>query len=358
VPSVPPRVFRALAMSACGVSLVLSTTAAAAVAGSPEPSGSATPAESSWPAPSSPEPDKAAADETLREDAAYWTAERMRSATPVPAAGRNPKTGTGKPRRAAARLAPPPPGTPKGTLFEGVPTVGTFFVDQPAGNTTCSGSVVKSPGHNVVLTAGHCVENWTGGKHWIFVPKYNSNKAAGKQPFGFFPIKKIVLDPRYKSRPSSAQVTNLDFAFTVVGPNAAGKKLEDVTGALTLRVTPSYVNTVTVIGYPKNAGFNPKRKAIKCTMRTKRLPGYRQMQMLCGGYYGGVSGSPWIANFDPAKGTGRVIGNVGGRNDGGNNEEDDWVSYSPFYDHEIMDLYADTVAGRTPRRPPYAPGVR
>src|SRR4051794_6999147 len=82
-------------------------------------------------------------------DAAYWTAQRMRQAVPVV-----------PPRRGVDALAatPAPPGIPHGTFFDGIPAVGTFFVSTPTGDTTCTGSVVRSPAHNLVLTAGHCAD--------------------------------------------------------------------------------------------------------------------------------------------------------------------------------------------------------
>lgn len=258
-------------------------------------------------------------------DAAYWTAGRLDDAVPV-AKGPH-RAGINTVRRA-------PAGTPRGVYVAGVPEVGTFFASTPDGNTSCTGSVVHSSGHNLVLTAGHCAYGWRKStSHRIFVPAYVYGKDAAHQPYGYYPVKKVILEPHYNPSPSTGKATDLDFAFVVLG-----SRVEDRTGAFTLRTTPGYNNTVTVIGYPSSS-HNPGRRAITCTVPTKRLSGYRQMSMVCAGYYDGVSGSPWIANYDAVKHTGTVIGSLGGRGGGGDDDDDDWISYSPAYGSELTSLY-------------------
>lgn len=255
----------------------------------------------------------------------YWTAARLDNAVPV-------TKGLMTVHASGVRQAPA--GTPQGRYITGIPQVGTFFAATPDGNTSCTGSVVHSPGHNLVLTAGHCAWGWLhSATHRIFVPAYAYGKDAAHQPYGYYPVTRLVLDPHYRPSPSTAAATDLDFAFAVLG-----RRVEDVTGAFTLRATPSYRNTVTVIGYPESS-HNPRRRPISCTVPTARLSGYRQMRMICGGYFNGVSGSPWIAHYDPVKHTGQVIGEVGGRGGGGNDYDDDWVSYSPLYGASLVALY-------------------
>ncbi len=43
--------------------------------------------------------------------------------------------------------------------------------------------------------------------------------------------------------------------------------------------------------------------------------------MTCGGYYGGVSGSPASTDYQDDAHTGHVIGNLGGYNGGGNDAQ-------------------------------------
>ncbi|MEU1372602.1 FG-GAP-like repeat-containing protein [Streptomyces triculaminicus] len=308
----------ALAMAACGGT----ATATVAVA-APQPTGDTRAAET------------------------YWTAERMAGAKPLEAGHTTqpakPRSGiTGSPGLAA------PSGTPKGSYGDGIPAVGTFFSSSgPTGATYCTASVVRSAGRNLVLTAGHCAKSLAGGGQRIFVPQYRKGFDAAHQPYGVFPVDKVFTDPRY-TRNSKGADSDLDFGFARLSPNAQGAQVEDRTGGLRLTDTPRWTSTVNVIGYP--GAYNPDQKAIGCTVPSSRLPGFRQMQMKCGGYYGGVSGGPWITNYDAKTRTGDIIGNIGGYNGGGDTANDDWLSYSPVYDSEIRALYDDAVADRTPQR--------
>ncbi|MEV0993153.1 hypothetical protein [Streptomyces sp. NPDC049949] len=76
---------------------------------------------------------------------------------------------------AARDAAGAPAGTPTGVYFDGLPMVGTFVQDgKPlGGNTYCTGSVVRSKGKALILTAGHCANGLASAGHRIF-----SNGAA------------------------------------------------------------------------------------------------------------------------------------------------------------------------------------
>ncbi|MEV8475415.1 FG-GAP-like repeat-containing protein [Streptomyces sp. NPDC051173] len=281
----------------------------------------------------------------------FWTAERMAAAKPADT-GRAaaPAPGAGRSR---ALVGAAPTGTPQGAYGDGIPMVGTFFSSTgPDGPTYCTASVVHSAGRNLVLTAGHCAKSLAGGGQRVFVPQYRKGLDAAHQPYGVFPVDRVFTDPRY-AKNSKGPDSNLDFGFARLSPNAQGAQAEDRTGALRLTPTPRWSSTVTVVGYPGSR--NPDQKAVSCTVPTSRLAGFHQLQMKCGGFYGGTSGSPWITNYDARNRTGDVIGNLGGWNGGGNATGDDWISYSPVHDHEIQDLYQDAVAGRTPVRAPYQP---
>ncbi|MBH1938390.1 trypsin-like peptidase domain-containing protein [Streptomyces sp. AV19] len=314
----------ALAMAACGTTATATTAVAAP-----------------GPTPSAPVPTSSA---SASPDLSYWTAERMAGARPVDAgSAAKQRSGVARSPRAAAAA---PKNVKKGSLGDGIPVVGTFFLKGPSGATYCSGGVVQSAGRNLVLTAAHCARPMKTDGSAIFVPQFRKGKDAAHQPFGAFQVRKTFVDERYRSN-SKAADSDLDFAFVRVDPADKGKKLQDrVGGGLRLTGTPRWANTVTVYGYPKSA--NPDQKAVSCTVPTVRGPYFRQLKMECAGYYPGVSGGPWITNYDAKKKTGDVIGNVGGYNGGGDDGNSDWVSYSPVYGPEIQRLYADAVADRKP----------
>ncbi|MGW6877745.1 trypsin-like serine peptidase [Streptomyces xanthophaeus] len=286
---------------------------------------------------------------------AYWTAERMAQATPLDA-----ERGAMADAGSAAPGARDTAGTPKGVYFDGLPMVGTFFHDGTplGGNTYCTGSVVRSKGKALVLTAGHCANGLASAAHRIFVPQYRHGKSAAAQPAGVFPVSAVYRDPRYPANETTkGYLSDLDFAFVTVTANDKGLP-ENVTGALTFTTTSSYEHNVTVVGYPSSAKINSKHQAITCDVPTERLYGFRQLKMECSGYYGGVSGSPWIKGYNAAARTGQVVGNIGGYNGGGNDSDDHWISYSPLFGKDAQDLYNDADNGIGPgnvHRPPYQP---
>lgn len=282
---------------------------------------------------------------------AYWTAGRMASAVPVDAV-----------RSRAGATARAPSGVPAGVHFDGLPMVGTFFY-RPGGigtaDTSCTGSVVRSAGKSMVLTAGHCAAGMGHPAHRaVFVPRYRHGKAAAAQPFGVFPVKAkggVYTDPRYRSH-GKAAVSDLDFAFVLVEPNGRGR-VEKVTGALAFTPSSTYEHRVTVVGYPSASRVNKYHQPVRCDVPTTRLSGFRQLRMVCKGFYAGVSGGPWIKDYDPARRTGKVIGNTGGHDGGGN---DSWVTYAPLYGEDARALYEDADSGRDPAalsRPPYRGSV-
>ncbi|KUM92651.1 hypothetical protein AQI88_30740 [Streptomyces cellostaticus] len=237
--------------------------------------------------------------------------------------------------------------------------VGTFFFDgRPLGgkSTYCTGSVVHTAARDIVLTAGHCGRGLERATHRIFVPQYRSGRSATQQPYGVFPVSRMYIDPRYTAN-TKKPTSDLDLAFAQVDRNNRGK-VEAVTGALTFTPVTNYTHRVTVIGYPGSDSVNPKHQAIRCPVTTSRLSGFRQMRMACKGFYGGVSGGPWIEGYNRTTGTGKVIGNTGGYFGGGNDANDDWVTYAPVYGKDAQDLFNDAAAHRTVKaRPPYQPSA-
>ncbi|MEI5102624.1 hypothetical protein RB200_34075 [Streptomyces sp. PmtG] len=280
---------------------------------------------------------------TAADAEAFWTTGRMESATPPPAA-KDGATPADVPRAGTASYAASA-ASPKAAYYKGAKTIGVlYYVDSGMRAHSCTASVVHSPRGNLILTAGHCGP----GKKHAFVPKYRTGKPAAQQPYGIWAVDRFFKDPRHTD---TGPGSNLDFGFATVKPDGQGRQLEQRTGANKLTRTPGYRVAVTVIGYPK-ARYDAKDKAIRCRATTKRLPGYKQLRMACGGFHGGTSGSPWLINFDERTGRGDVVGNLGGAGGGGSTSD---VSYAPFYDDEVFKLYDDAVRNvAVVRRPPLA----
>ncbi|MFB0617845.1 FG-GAP-like repeat-containing protein [Streptomyces sp. AGS-58] len=283
-------------------------------------------------------------DWTAQDAIRFWTPERLAAAT-------DPSGRTAPPKNVAAARQQ---GSATGVTaqhFKGIKSVGTIFTTG-AGvkGHRCSASVVRSDGHNLILTAGHCV-----GAKSMFVPMYDHTKSASQQPNGVWAVDKWFRDKRYAS--DKSKNSDLDYAFASLKPNGR-KNVQDVVGANTLARTPGYANRATVIGYPKIA-HNPQDQAVRCPdVSTTALSGYYQMQINCGGMWGGVSGGPWFSTLDATGNTGTIIGNVGGFMQGGpdvpqTDHRYNEISYSPLYGDRFFKLYADAQKGHNPDYGPY-----
>jgi V8-like Glu-specific endopeptidase len=247
-----------------------------------------------------------------RSAARFWTPERMAAAIP------DTSTGT------AAH-------------FGGVPTVGILFtLDQGMQAHYCTASVIHSPGRDLILTAAHC--DIADKKESAFVPQYI--KGASRQPYGIWAVSRVYTDTRWTPEGAGS---DYDFAFARVKADDQGNRLEEITGANELARTPSWNNEITAIGYPGDGSDgDPGNNAIGCTSTTSRLSSdLNQLQINCGGFYTGTSGSPWIMNYNPRTGSGKVVGLIGGDGGGG---PDDRISYSPVFDDAVQTLYAQAVA--------------
>ncbi|MGW5850255.1 trypsin-like peptidase domain-containing protein [Streptomyces sp. NPDC055254] len=263
------------------------------------------------------------------------------SVLPAPA----PPPASPAPVRGAAARAP---GT--GRDFAGVPVVGRMFVVKGGSGYFCTASVVSSPGRDLVLSAAHCLLG-TDARQVAFVPLYTR---ARPQPYGMFPVlrdkagrSKVWIDPRYRSRGPHRAAT-LDVAFARVGPNAKGRRVEDVVGGNRLVTGSGYAHArVSLIGYP-SAAARPRlcvNRTTKFTSTDVRIPG-SFLRIDCTGYPGGTSGGPFLTRFDARTRTGDVVGIIGGWKMGGDKPD---TSYSSYFGTDVRKLYAKAVASAKAR---------
>src|SRR6202012_3323209 len=121
----------------------------------------------------------------------FWTAARMKSATPAGAA--SPQAAAGPPASPTASPSPSPtapPGTPNPTYFNGVPTVGALFFTTGTQAHFCTASVVNSVRLDLVLTAAHCVYGSGGyAANVVYVPQWHQ----GASPYGAWPVTTITV---------------------------------------------------------------------------------------------------------------------------------------------------------------------
>ena len=283
----------------------------------------------------------AAGHSTATELATYWTATRLTAALPADA-------DHGGEARPAADGPRPGEHIPPSRSFDGIPQAGTFFWTDAGGTgRTCSGSVVRSPGRDLVLSAGHCLKGYSGTspkRHLGFVPQYHD----GLKPFGIFPVKDdgVYVAQEYYDLGEHAGAA-YDVGFAVTEPNADGKRLEDVARGVQLLTDTGYFHApVRMIGYPAGAAM-----PLECWSWTTKWssddpadPG-TFLRIACDAFVGGTSGGPMLV---PWPGGWAVIGVIGGYHTGGNTPQ---VSYSAYFSSATRALYRAAVTGAPPAGP-------
>jgi V8-like Glu-specific endopeptidase len=190
--------------------------------------------------------------------ARYWTAARMRSARPldlVVGAG-------GRPRLRVGAAAPEPAA---GASFLAVATPeaapfsfnGRLFIRRGKLSGYCSGTAIDSPTRQLVLTAGHCLNDGReNGERSIwsdyleFVPAYD----GGSAPFGAFVARrgKVRTPPQWTNHGNP----DFDLGAFLTRPNAAGLDLAEALGGGAAIVTDlSRHQTFQTYGYPGQSKF-------------------------------------------------------------------------------------------------------
>jgi V8-like Glu-specific endopeptidase len=214
-----------------------------------------------------------------------------------------------------------------GQAFAGTPAVGALFTTSHGklADHFCTGSVVNSPGGDLVITAAHCVSGISG---LVFVPGYD----RGATPYGVWRVTKVYTDPSWQASSDPDD----DVAFVQVSQPGSMVPIEDVTGAEQLATGTAARQLVEVIGYPEGGD-----EAIACQNWT-REPMSDQLEFDCGGYTDGTSGGPFLADVNSLTGQGTVVGVIGGYEQGGLTPQ---VSYSSMFRANVAALYKLAAAG-------------
>ncbi len=213
----------------------------------------------------------------------------------------------------------------------GIPAVGALFAtdDQGDDGHFCSASVVASPHGDLLLTAAHCIYDPTEGDYdtdIVFIPDYHD----GQEPYGVWTPSQLIVDPRWISDSDP----DLDFGFLIVHQSGSDRTIQSETGANQLGTNMDFDLPVQVTGYPDGAS-----RPVTCSTTSSQQDTY-QMRFNCDGFPSGTSGSPWVTNVNPRTGLGTVVGVIGGYEQGGDSPQ---VSYSSYFDQDIMDLYNTSV---------------
>ena len=207
------------------------------------------------------------------------------------------------------------------------PRVGAIF---PGGGNlhTCTGSVLESPGNDLMLTAAHCLSG--GTKSTTFIPGFSGNPPAAD----VWTLNAVYFDPRWLA----ATDPHADYAIARLTRAGGGPAGVHLSPGLSLGVAPVPGSRVSVKAYPAGAGDRP----VGCQADIKIADGYPALA--CIGLVDGTSGAPWMSGST-------VTGLIGGLDGGGCDEK---VSYSPPLDDHIKQLLTRAEAGGPGDRAPAA----
>lgn len=202
---------------------------------------------------------------------------------------------------------------PDGVIF--FPSVAGILL--PGGSHYCSASVLNSPGHNLVITAAHCL--YGNGATIEFAPGFRN----GHSPYGMWTVTSLYVGPLWKSGQSPEQ----DVAILKIAP-LNGKQVQSVVGGRSLAM-PTAGRTVRVSGFPSSSNTPSV-----CTNILRLKKGYPTVTC-SGGMVDGVSGGAWVQR-------GSVVGVVGGYEQGGCSPK---IAYSTPFNVTTRQLLARAEAG-------------
>jgi hypothetical protein len=124
----------------------------------------------------------------------------------------------------------------------------------------CTASVVHSTGHDLIITATHCVLDGTSAAT-EFAPGFHD----GVSPHGVWAVRQVYVDQAWRT----SQDPQHDVAILRVAPHG-DREIEDVTGASELGPAPAAHTAVAVTGYVAGSAGT----ALRCTTRTYDTNGF------------------------------------------------------------------------------------
>ncbi len=239
-----------------------------------------------------------------RRSLEFWTPDQMRHAPPAGGgAGRR------DPAAAPAPLPAPPPvhavKAPRPYSQPPARYLGRLFATiGPTTTLSCSATVVDSPNRSTLWTAGHCVHGGRG-KDWyqnlVFVPDYDAGGDTADPralaPYGRWPVTSAATSDDWLAN-GDAQHSVGDYAALLVGPDPAGRRVQDVVGAAPILFDAPRGVTISAYGFPAEPPYDGNAlyecSSASATFRSAADPGPDLVWIGCD-LTPGVSGGGWFA---------------------------------------------------------------
>ncbi|MDQ4085550.1 MAG: peptidase [Actinomycetota bacterium] len=243
----------------------------------------------------------------------YWTPARMRNAVPADRiVADRPRTSAGgavergEPVVVGARAKTGKPGASAdgtGGYYTGggevAETTGKVFFTLGGTDYVCSGSATTSTNRDVVLTAGHCVNEGPGdyATKWAFVPGYDD----GARPFGTFTARQLVTTSQW----AGSGDFDYDVGLAVMN-TLGGEHLTDVVGSQGIAFNQPRGQLTYAFGYPAARPYDGTDIAY-ChdTVFADTYGGSQDQGMDCN-MTGGSSGGPWLIGYSASAGVGTL----------------------------------------------------
>lgn len=178
-------------------------------------------------------------------------------------------------------------------------TTGKLFFTLDGSNYVCSGSVVTAGNDSLILTAGHCIHEGSGGDDGFatdvaFVPAYSGSGTDQEGPHGVWPAEHLTTTQQW------ATSGNLDYDVGfIVTHTLDGETITDVVGgAQGIAFNQDRGTHVYAFGYPHASPYDGTTLTY-CAGNTVNDPFGGSAQGVTCDMTGGSSGGPWYADFNP-----------------------------------------------------------
>lgn len=241
----------------------------------------------------------------------YWTPQRMRNAVPadVLVADKDKSSAGGSVAAGRPTVVPQAKAKPtaaadyQGGYYTGGgevrDTTGKVFFTLGGTNYVCSGSAVSSGNEDVVLTAGHCVNEGPGAyaTNFAFVPAYDD----GARPYGTFTARQLTTTTQWQNSGDF----DYDVAFAVMN-TLNGAHLTDVVGGQAIGFNQARGQYMYSFGYPAANPYDGSDIAwCHGTVVQDTFGGSADQGLNCN-MTGGSSGGPWFVNYNETTGLGTL----------------------------------------------------
>lgn len=272
----------------------------------------------------------------------YWTPQRMRNAIPadVLVADKDKSSAGGSVAAGRPTVVPQAKAQPTavadflGGYYTGGgevrDTTGKVFFTLGGANYVCSGSAVSSGNEDVVLTAGHCVNEGPGAyaTNFAFVPAYDD----GARPYGTFTARQLTTTTQW----ANSGDFDYDVAFAVMN-TLNGAHLTDVVGGQSIGFNQARGQYMYSFGYPAANPYDGTDIAwCHGTVVQDTFGGSSDQGLNCN-MTGGSSGGPWFVNYNESTGLGTLNSVNSFKYRGGNMRS---YMFGPYLGSVAQSLYA------------------